>query len=94
MQLYGKYLHALCLLWSLLVYGFSFSVLVTLYVTYTCTVYTGHKPEVTHYGVVWWGHNGGSKDKGEGDWIKHGSHRDQSEPSSTTKQANNIVSTL
>ena len=28
------------------------------------------------------GYNGGSKDKGEGSWVKHGSHRDQSEPSS------------
>ena len=25
----------------------------TMYVTYVCTVYTGHIPEVTHYGVVY-----------------------------------------
>ena len=52
----------------------------TMYVTYACTVYTGHIAESTHYGVVWWEHNGGSKDKGEGGWDKCGSHRDQHEP--------------
>ena len=36
----------------------------TMYVTYVCAVYTGHIPEVTHYGVLWWGHNGGPKIKG------------------------------
>ena len=53
-----------------------------MYVTYVCTVYTGHIPELTVRCCLVRGHNGGSTDKGERDWDKHGSHRDQSGPSS------------
>ena len=50
----------------------------TMYVTYVCIVYTGHIPEVTHYGVVWWGimevpKIKGSRETGlsmEAKWIK------------------------